>query len=152
MRKKIALLLLSVFILTLIPAVSVNAKKPHIGTMDLQFNLAWPGPDQTDFPDWVGTITFDGVEYGMAFYAIGSGKPVHGDPSASVHFFKEIYEIYEVGTLEYEFDESGNLIHDTFVKGNIVLWGYDAGLTNLKNTKYHMTGTVEYDALFGMAG
>lgn len=26
---------------------------------------------------------------------------------------------------------------------DVLLWGYDTGLTNLANSKYHMTGTVE---------
>ncbi|MHA2292985.1 MAG: hypothetical protein ACXACK_12525 [Candidatus Hodarchaeales archaeon] len=143
---------LVVFILALVPMLSVSAKKPLIGAMDLQFNLSWPGPQQTDYPDWVGNVTIGENLYGMAFYAIGSGKPFGDKVTGSAFFFEEIWEIYEVGTLEYEFDEFGNIVHETYVKGEIVLWGYDAGLTNLKNSKYHMTGTVEYDALFGMTG
>lgn len=117
---------------------AVSAKNYPIGTMELQFNLAWPGP-QDEIPDWVGTITIDDVEYGMAFFAIGSGKPFVTDPSTSVHFFEEIYVIYF--ELYFTFNEDGTL--GDFEPGDIALWGYDVGITNMINSKYHMTGNVE---------
>lgn len=117
---------------------AVSAKNPLIGTLDLQFNLAWPGP-QDEIPDWIGTITIDDVEYGMAFFAIGSGKPFATDPSTSVHFFEEIYVIYF--ELDFTFNEDGVLVY--FEEGDIALWGYDVGITNMINSKYHMTGNVE---------
>lgn len=118
-------------------AASVTAKEPARGTMDLQFNLGWPGP-QAEIPDWVGTVTFDGDEYGMAFFALGTGKPFGADPSTSVHFFEETYVIYE--TLDFAFDADGNL--SLFEPGPIVMQGPDTGLTNMINSKYHMTGLV----------
>ena len=138
MRKKLISVLLVISFLTLVSTIAaVNAKTPLIGTMDLQFNLAWPGYSDT-IPDWVGTITIDGEEYGMAFFCIGSGKPFDPGP-LNVIFFGEIYVIYD--ELYFTFDGDGNL--DDFEPGDIVLWGYDEGITNLANSKYHMTANVE---------
>lgn len=140
MRRLLSIVAALAALALLVTAVSapVAAKAPLRGTMDLQFNLAWPGP-QDEIPDWVGTITFDGDEYGMAFFAIGTGKPFDADPSTSVHFFEEIYVIYE--TLDYAFDADGNLT--LFDPGPVVMAGPDTGLTNMVNSKYHMTGRVE---------
>jgi hypothetical protein len=138
MRKKLSAVILVVSLLTLVPTLTVSAKKPLIGTMDLQFNLAWPGP-QDVIPDWVGTVIIDDVEYGMVFFAIGTGKPFETDRPGSAFFFGEIYVIYF--ELEFTFDKDGNLA--VFEPGEVALWGYDVGLTNLKNSKYHMNGNVE---------
>jgi hypothetical protein len=105
--------------------------------MDLEFNLDWPGPHQTDIPDWVGNITIDGTEYGMAFFAIGSGKAFVDVLPGKVHFFEEIWKIYDWVTFNFTTQE---LDH-----GDILLWGYDVGQTclNGKNYNYHMNGNVE---------
>ncbi len=138
LNKMSAIVLGLAFSLALIAVVPVQAQKPLIGIMDLQFNLAWPGP-QKDVPDWVGTITINDIEYGMAFFCYGSGKPFDTDPPGlTVHFFAEIWTIYE--SLDFEFDETGCLT--AFEPGPIVLNGTDEGITNLINTKYHMTGKV----------
>jgi hypothetical protein len=138
MKKSITSVIFVISLLTLVSTMAaVNAKNPLYGTMDLQFNLAWPGYS-TEIPDWVGTITIDGVEYGMAFFCIGSGKPFDPGP-ANVIFFGEIYVIYY--DLDFTFNEDGTL--GVFEPGAIALWGYDNGLTNLKNNKYHMNGNVE---------
>lgn len=137
MKRRFSLVLAVSLVLSLGAIAPLSAKAPLTGAMDLQFNLAWTGP-QEEIPEWVGTITIDGDVYGMAFFAIGSGKPFDEDPSASVHFFEEIWKIYD--DLDFEFDEDGNLA--SFVPGSPVLWGYDTGITNLKNSKYHMSGSV----------
>jgi len=118
-------------------AATVSARTPVRGTMDLQFNLGWPGP-QAEVPDWVGTVTIDDTTYGMAFFAIGTGKPFDADPSTSVHFFEEIWTVY--ASLDYEFDGNGMLTK--FDPGPVVLSGPDSGITNMVNSKYTMTGTV----------
>lgn len=140
MKKRPSVLLAMVVALSLVSLTPAAAKAPLVGDMSLQFNLGWPGP-QADIPDWVGTINIDGEEHGMAFFATGSGKPFAEDPSSSVHFFEEIWEIYDMDGFVFEFDSHGVLT--TFVKGDVVLWGYDYGITNLKNSKYHMNGSVE---------
>jgi len=134
MRRLITLLAFA-FILVLVQAVPSQAKKPLTGTMDLEFNLSWPGP-QDVIPDWVGTITIDGTEYGMAFFAIGSGK-AFDDVPGKVHFFEEIWTIYDWMTFDFGTQE--------LEYGEILLWGYDVGVTCLNghNTNYHMSGNVE---------
>jgi hypothetical protein len=112
---------------------TVMAKKPIMGTMDLEFNLSWPGP-QADIPDWVGTVTIDSSEYGMAFFCIGSGKPFADDPG-KVHFFEEIWVIYDY--LEFDFGTQ------ELNYGQILFWGYDKGVVSLANSHYVMNGNVE---------
>lgn len=113
-----------------------EAKAPLIGTMDLQFNLAWPGPNEV-VPDWVGTITIDGDEYGMAFFNTGTGKPFDEQPADNV-FFEETWAIYE--TLDFSFTPDGFL--DEFEPGDVVLSGYDRGISVLVNASYRMNGDV----------
>jgi len=132
-RKLIVLLALA-FTLVLVPAGTAQAKKPLRGTMDLEFNLLWPGP-QDVIPDWVGNITIDGTEYGMAFFAIGSGKAFDDFLKGKVHFFEEIWRIYDWMTFNFTTQELNY--------GEILLWGYDVGQTNTQNNNYHMNGNVE---------
>jgi hypothetical protein len=113
---------------------TVMAKKPLVGTMELEFNLLWPGP-QADIPDWVGTITIDDGEYGMAFFCIGSGKAFDDFLKGKVHFFEEIWMIYDWMTFDFE--------TQVLDYGEILLWGYDVGQTNIQNSNYHMNGNVE---------
>jgi hypothetical protein len=136
MFKKMLAALGVVAALTLPGAVSTEAKAPLYGEMDLQFNLAWPGPSET-IPDWVGTITIAGTEYGMAFFNTGTGKPFDEQPAGNV-FFEENWAIYR--TLTFSFDTDGKL--STFEPGDTVLAGYDRGITTVKNSKYHMNGDV----------
>ncbi|MFW9831713.1 MAG: hypothetical protein ACFFD8_08060 [Candidatus Thorarchaeota archaeon] len=144
LRKLRVGLLVLVFSLTLVAVVPVQAKTPLIGTMDLQYNLAWPGP-QDEIPDWVGKITIDGDGdgigelYDMAFFAIGSGKAFVTPPfRGMIHFFEEIWVI---GEINYEFNEDGILV--VYEEVNILLWGYDKGTTNLQTSRYLMNGYVE---------
>ncbi|MHA2149706.1 MAG: hypothetical protein ACXACG_05770 [Candidatus Thorarchaeota archaeon] len=143
--------LLVAFTVALVSVAPVEAIKPLGGTMDLQFNLGWPGP-QDEVPDWVGNITIDGVLYDMAFYAIGSGKSFVTDPAnlrGKIHFFEEIWVI---GHIDYAFDENGVLT--LFDPYDILMRGYDKGQTNTQNSKYHMSGYVEdaTGAFTGRAG
>ncbi|KXH71789.1 MAG: hypothetical protein AM326_11490 [Candidatus Thorarchaeota archaeon SMTZ-45] len=142
-------LILFALSLTLVVATPVQAKKHLIGSMDLEFNVLWPGP-QTDIPDWVGTITFDGdsTEYGMAFFAFGSGKPFGDKPTGMAFFFAEIWKIYDWVELITYIDDEGN-VFQWVEYGEILMWGYDYGLTNLANSKYHMNGDVQFDNLYG---
>lgn len=74
----------------------------------------------------------------MAFFAIGTGKPFETDPAGNASFFGEIWRIYD--GLNYEFVDG---VLTTFEPGPVVLWGYDTGLTNLANSRYHMNGNAE---------
>lgn len=135
MKKKLLTVLLVVSILTLLPIISVQAKKPtpHLtGTMDLDFNLGFlgvypDGPYKTT-PCWIGTIKIDGYEYDMIFYHLTLFK---GYSKASDFMEKWIIS-----------DSNGNC-----------LAGYDSGLTNTAQLDpsdepptahlYIMTGKVE---------
>jgi len=152
MKSKVSslLLLALAFTMALVPAVLVKAE-PLRGTMALNFNLAWfsVGP-QDNVPDWVGTITIDGKSYGMLFFAIGSGKPFTADPpGGSVHFFEEIWAIYDMGGKTFPVLPTLEGWEDWLPKNGpdeLILWGYDVGITNKINSKYHMNGNVEYAA------
>lgn len=145
--KRLIVLLALAFIVALVPAGTAQAKKPLIGTMDLEFNLGWPEPQDVK-PDWVGTITIDGKEYGMLFFAIGSGKAFNDNLKGKVHFFEEIWAIYDT---DFDFTSllpSNNPADwDYWLPSNnpaeLVLWGYDVGQTNTQNNNYHMNGNVE---------
>lgn len=137
MRSKLSIVLALVLALTVISVAPATAKAPLVGEMDLEFNLAWPGPGDV-VPDWVGTVTIDGNEYGIAFFAISTGKPFETDRPGSAFFFGEIWRIYD--GLDFEFVDG---VLTEFEPGPVVMWGYDTGLTNLKNSKYHMIGSVD---------
>lgn len=144
--RRLTVLLALAFTLALVPAVPAQAKKPLVGTMALEFNLLWPGP-QADIPDWAGNITFNGDEYRMLFFAIGSGKAFTEDPG-KVHFFSEIWAIYNTTVDDFttllpsneKRDWAGWLPSATPV--GLVLWGYDAGVVAWQNDKYRMNGNV----------
>ncbi len=125
--------LLIVFALLLTPALTAHAEQPLYGEMDLEFNLGWPGPNPV-IPDWVGTVTIDGVQYGMAFFNIGTGKPFVDPFVGKVVFFGEVWVIYEWMSFNFETQE---LLH-----GDVLLWGDDQGVTGLANGKYRMNGGV----------
>ncbi len=141
-------LLALAFTLMLVPAIPTQAKKPLTGTANVEFNLSWPGP-QAEIPDWAGTITINEDEYGMLFFAIDSGKPFAEDPG-KVHFFGEIWAIYNT-TFDFisllpsddptEWDYW--LPSNTPTPTELILWGHDAGVVSLQNSKYRMNGNVE---------
>jgi len=131
--RRLTVLLALAFTLALVPAIPAQAKKPLTGTADVEFNLLWPGP-QLEIPDWVGTITIDGTEYGIAFFWIATGKAFEvGRGMAS--FFQEVWRIYDWMTFDFETQELDY--------GQILLWGYDTGVVSLQNSKYRMNGNVE---------
>jgi len=145
--KRLIVLLALVFTLVLVPAGTAQAKKPLIGLMDLEFNLGWPEP-QDEIPDWAGTITINDTEYGMLFFCTGSGKAFDDNLKGKVHFFEEIWAIYDT-----DFDFTSLLPSDdpndwvdwlpSAQPVELVLWGYDVGQTNIQNNNYHMNGNVE---------
>ncbi len=135
--------------LVLVAIPQAEATKPLTGSMDLEFNLLWPGAGDT-VPDWVGTITIDGKEYGMLFFAIGSGKSFVTDPAnlrGRIHFFEEIFAIYDMGDASFPVIPNGeeSAWEYWLPKNNpdeLVLCGYDRGQTNFVNNDYHMNGYV----------
>jgi hypothetical protein len=149
LKKLSVVLILFALSLTLVAATPVQAKKHVTGSMELEFNVLWPGP-QTDIPDWVGTITFEGdaTEYGMAFFAFGSGKAFGDKTTGMAFFFAEIWTIYDWVDLITYVDDEGN-VFQWVEYGEILMWGYDYGVTKLANSKYHMNGDIQFDDLFG---
>jgi hypothetical protein len=129
-KKSMPLVLAMAITLAIILVAPAQAKKPLIGIMDLEFNLAWSGPSTT-IPEWEGTITFDGIVfYDMKFFNIGTGKEGDQDPGKTLHF-GEIWKIWDDGAL--------------------ILQGTDEGVVSLVNSKYRMNGVVE-DASGPFAG
>jgi hypothetical protein len=139
--RRLTVLLALAFTLALVPAIPAQAKKPLTGTANVEFNLLWPGL-QPDIPDWVGNITINEGEYGITFFCIDA-KDV-----GNVHFFEEIWAIYNT-----TFDTTSLLPSDDPTEWNywlpsntpaeLILWGYDAGVVSLQNSKYRMNGNVE---------
>jgi hypothetical protein len=154
--KGLSAVALAAIALAFVAVAVVQAKKPLYGTMDLEFNLGHPGA-QAEIPDWVGTVTINGKEYGMLFWAIGNGKSFIGDPPGlKVHFFEEIWAIYDLSS--YGDPPGGFGFRDLIPSDDpsdwsywlpcnsppeLVLFGGDQGITNLQNSKYHMNGNVE---------
>ncbi len=124
--------------LALVGGTSAQAKAPLYGELDTQFNLGWfEYGYQEEIPDWVGTVTIDGQEYGTAFFLTGTGKPFAEQPSDGVLFFEEKWVIYE--ELDFAFDD-GFLVE--FEPGDVLLAGYDRGVTSVANDAYRMNGDV----------
>jgi hypothetical protein len=145
LRKSTIIVLALAISLALVVITPIQAKKPLTGTMCLQYNLAWPGP-QAETPDWVGNITIaadgDGETelYDMCFFAIGSGKAFATPPylGGHIHFFEEIWVI---GDIDYTF-EDGVLVDFEII--DTLIRGYDKGLTDILSSRYHMNGYVEF--------
>lgn len=133
MKTKIVALFGLIALVMMSLVTPAEAKKPLSGEMVLGFNLTWTEP-QTEVPVWVGTVTLDGVEYGMAFFNVGTGKPFDESPSPAVSFFEEVWEIYDVDT--------GVMNPSGFERGDIVMKGPDAGVVSFNNNKYRMNGSV----------
>lgn len=136
MRTRLPIIATLIVLVAAAFAPLAQASRPLSGEMDLQFNLAWPGPN-TEIPDWVGTVTIDGADYGMAFFNTGSGKPFTDNPS-DVVFFEETWVIYQ--ELEFTFDGFELTV---FEPGEVVLSGYDRGIVTVPNSRYHMNGDVQ---------
>ena len=140
MFRKLPIMLVLVLAAMLAAVPATVASNRLNGSMDLEFNQAWPGP-QLLVPDWVGTLTVGSTDYNMAFFAFGNGKPFDSHPAtSSAYFFEEIWKVYE--SPAFAIDGSGNLV--ILDPDPVVLMsGYDRGLTNLKNSKFHGNGSVE---------
>ena len=147
-RRKIIGSALGALLVTAVLVVPVLAKNPLFGTMDLEFNLLWPEP-QDEIPDWAGTILIDGEPYGMLFFAIGSGKAFEDPDRGRVHFFEEIWAIYDMDGASFPGLPNGNAGDWSYWlpkndPDELIMWGYDEGQTNVQNSKYHMNGDVQY--------
>lgn len=84
----------------------------------------------------------------MLFFANGSGKAFDDNLKGNVHFFEEIWAIYDTDfDLTSRIPISSAAVWDDWRPCNdpeeLVLWGHDKGQTNVRTSKYHMTGSVE---------
>jgi hypothetical protein len=141
MRQKLLFPILFALTIVVGAVAPATAKTPLIGTMDLQFNLGSLEPGD-EVPGWVGTVTIDGVDYGMAFFNLGTGKPFDSQPSGGVIFFEETWVIYQ--DLHFVFEEvEGGFILTEFDPGDVLLSGYDRGVVTVANGTYRMNGFVE---------
>ncbi|MFX1301208.1 MAG: hypothetical protein ACFFAL_05630 [Promethearchaeota archaeon] len=127
------ILLVFAFSIALVAAAPVQAKKPLIGDMNLEFNLGWAGPSDV-IPEWVGTITINEVDYGMVFFNLGTGKPFASAGEGNVLFYGEIWAIYEWVTFDFE--------SQVLETGELILMGTDEGVLSFANSKYRMNGVV----------
>jgi len=151
LKKWSVVLLVVAFALACVAVAPVQAKKHVYGDMNLEFNLAWPGYN-TEVPDWVGSINIDGNEYGMLYFAFWTGKPFDDPAHGKAFFFGEIWAIYDMDPAEFPaIPEDDPAAWEHWLPVNnppeLVMWGYDEGITNNANTKYHMNGNIE--AAFG---
>jgi hypothetical protein len=153
MRKRLSLALSLIVVLALLMVAPVSADPPMRGTMDLTFNLGPPdGSPPAQCPEiaWLGTIAFGDEVYDMAFIPVGTGKPFDEDPSTSIHFFEEIWIIYELGTFDYKFTTMPDGVDIlTTCDDELavpVLSGHDSGTTSIKASRYRMKGEVDFAA------
>lgn len=130
-------MILIVSILTAGVALTIDAKKPLVGSTTAQFNLGFPGP-QTEIPVWIGHITIDGEIYGIAFFNVGSGKPFDDGWKGTTVFFGEVWVIYDTININFE---NGVLV--SWNHGDILLWGTFEGIVTTSNSKFLIDGTVE---------
>lgn len=119
---------------------NVQAVKPLEATTDVQFNLGYPGP-QDQIPDWVGHLYVDGMEYGIIFYNVGTGKPFTTQNGGQTVFFKEEWIVF--ASIDYQFDSQGVLQPD-WSAGPILMSGNDQGVVSLANSAFRMNGLVQY--------
>lgn len=59
--------------------------------------------------------------YDMTFFAIGSGKAFDDFLKGKIHFFEEIWRIYDWCELTFDGETQ------KFDSGEILLWGFDTG-------------------------
>lgn len=137
MKKPLVYFVLFTFIL-IIGVTSVQTTGTVRGTITLDRNLSWPGP-QTSTPDWIGFVNIDGVQYGMAFFHITTGKPFTNGAKGTARFFGEIWTIYD--TINYQLN-NGNLV--SWTPGTILLNGTDSGVVTTSNTLYRMNGEINF--------
>ena len=118
-------------VLALAPATIAQDKVT--GEFDLTWNGCWEGPTD-EVPDWVGTIDIDGDVHDMLFWNLGDGRPPNSDLDGS---FIEIWAVYD--DLDLTFSDDCTM---ETLDGDLVMWGHDAGRSDMDAQEYRMSGTV----------
>jgi hypothetical protein len=160
MKKKLFLLLAIVVVLSLMIIVPVNAKKPApslSGAMELGFNVGFDRDVVPAYPEedvvcpegvtWAGTVTLDGVAYGMVFFPIDGGRF-----TGKARHFVEVWRVYAE---PFDFTPGLPLVCPS---SDVVLEGTDKGVWApnppkeiddppfVAQAKYRMSGSVHYAA------
>ncbi len=117
---------------------SVQSAQPLYGTVNAQFNLGFPGP-QNVIPDWVGHISINDNEYGIVFFNLGTGKSFDNELQGNVVFFTEQWVIYS--SMDFQFNDQGVMTY--WNHGPVLMSGDDTGIVSLANSNYHMNGGVQ---------
>ena len=125
-----------VLLATVAVAPAATAQDKVTGDFDLAWNDCWTGPTD-EVPDWVGTIDLDGNEYDMVFFNLGDGRPPAQELPEGQGAFIEIWGVYDGLELAYD----GECAQTAF-EGDLVMWGHDAGISDMDAQAYTMTGTV----------
>ena len=136
MKNRLYFLMLAITILS-IGTSSVQSVQPLYGTADTQFNLGFPGP-QDEIPDWVGHININGVNYGIVFYNLGTGKSLNNKADVNTVFFTEQWVVFS--SIDIHFNDQGVLTD--WSHGSIVMSGDDTGVVSIANSHYVMNGEV----------
>jgi hypothetical protein len=122
MKKRLLLVLALVVALSLLAAAPVSADKPLRGDIDHEY-VGCETPDGR-WMTFVGPIDFDGDIYEMAFFNTGVPKI-----AGNSYHFTEDWEIYATPVVDC-------------TPGDVVAWGYDSGVINLRNLKGVANGQV----------
>lgn len=124
------------------------AAADQAGVMDLTLNLYAAATGDYTAPIWMGTVDLgDGDVRGIAFFHLGSGKPYGEDhPTGTAAHFGEQWVLYaDPGPIEaLTATEPVFITAGEFAPGEMLMWGYDAGVGNfVSNSRYRMGGSVE---------
>ena len=149
MRRSVMMVLAFLVAGSLASAAPAAADEPLGGSMDLTLNLYAAATGDYSAPIWVGTVDLgDGDVRGIAFFHLGSGKPYGEDhATGTAAHFGERWVLYaDPGPiLALTATEPVSVTLGGFAPGEMLMWGYDAGVGNFfSNSRYRMGGSVEY--------
>lgn len=140
-RKSIVLVLVLAVALLLVTPVPASAKKPLRGQQELELEFFFPDPQGPPIPvcatpgnaiTWVGTISFDGEVYGIAYRSLL--PPPEADKKSKATHFADEWKIYERAfTSGSDCPEADD---------DMVMWGYDKGVQSDRNLKARANGRV----------
>jgi hypothetical protein len=132
MSASVSLMLMAV--LAAVPATMAQDKVT--GAYELAWNGCFTAPGD-EVPDWVGAIDLEGDVYDMVFFNLGDGRPPGLDLPDGSGAFIEIWAVYDGLELAYD-DDCAPVTY----AGDLVMWGHDAGVSDLEAQAYSMTGSV----------
>ena len=151
MLRKLLVSLSLVLLATAAAAPASMAQDKVEGTMDLIRNECYGVSHDANVFPWSGTVDVDGDVYDIVFWSVGGGLPPGLQTPETARAFNEVWAAYD--GLEVAFDDECAVA--TF-EGDLVLWGLNAGLSDLEASTYSATGIVmdgvgAFDGLAGAA-